>query len=210
MPCQLRCAWPLAFACVSLLLSACAAMDSSPIPDPKTPVRAATADSSEDPAPTASRHARGAPTPTPAPDATAQPLYMSESGGWSIALPPGWELASSYDGNIALSRAGAVAEVMVSPSWGLGLEQLKARTVQDLSAWPGAIDVEAEVVRLPAGEAVWATLEMSSPEHGPFVFILYAMDDVDHHYAISVRGPGDGADLLPIAKALAESFAIND
>ena len=185
-------------------------MDSSPAAILNTPVPTATADSSEDPAPTASTRASGALAPTPTPDATTQALYVSESGGWSIAVPPGWELISSYGENISLSRAGAIAEVMVSPSWGLGLEQLEARTVQDLSAWPEAIDVETEVVRLPAGEAVWATLRMSGPEHGPLVLILYAMDDVDHHYAISVRGPGDGADLQPVAKALAESFTIND
>lgn len=81
--------------------------------------------------------------------------------------------------------------------------------IGDAREWPGAIDVQAEVVRLPAGEAIWATLKMDSPEHGPFVFVLYVMDDADRHYAISVRGPGDGADLLPVANALAESFAIN-
>lgn len=209
MTCQLRYARPLALACVSLLLSACTAMDSSPAATPNMPVPAATADASEDPAPT-SRHASGGTAPTPTADATAQARYVSEAGGWSIAVPPGWELMSSYGEDIALTRAGAIAEVLVSPSWGLGLEQLKARTMQDLSAWPGAVDVEAEVVRLPAGEAVWATLKMSSLEHGPLVFILYRMDDLDHLYAISVRGPGDGADLLPTAKALAESFAIND
>ena len=195
-----------AFAGASVLLSACAAMDSSPAVMLSTPVPIATADLSEDPAPTASTRASSTPTPA----ATPQSIYVSESGGWSISVPPGWELTLSYGENISLSRAGAIAEVMVSPSWGIGLEQLEARTVQDLNVWPEAIDVEAEVVRLPAGEAVWATLEMSSPEHGPLVFILYAMDDVDHHYAISVRGPGDGVDLQPVAKALAESFAIND
>ena len=210
MTCQPRHARQLAVAWVSLLLSACAATDSLPTANQNTPAPTATADSPEDPAPTGSRNASGGPAPTPTADATAQARYVSEAGGWSIALPSGWEVVANHDGDLALSRADAIAEVLVSPSWGLGLEQLKARTVQDLSAWPGATDVEAKVVSLPAGDAVWATLETSSPEHGPAVFILYAIDDRDHHYAISVRGPGDGADLLPVAEALAASFAIND
>ena len=208
MTCQLRYARPLALACVSLLLSACTAMDSSPAATPNMPVPAATADASEDPAPT-SRHASGGTAPTPTADATAQARYVSEAGGWSIAVPPGWEVVFP-EGMFAASGGGAIAEVLVSDSWGLTLEQLKTRTLEDLSAWPEAVEVETELVRLPAGDAVWAALEMNGPEHGPAFFILYRMDDGDGLYAISVRGPGDGADLLPIAKALAESFAIND
>ena len=65
--------------------------------------------------------------------------------------------------------------------------------------------------RLPAGDAVWATLETRHPQHGPATFTVYAMDDGNRHYAISVRGPGDGSALwLAVAKELAESFDIND
>ena len=149
------------------------------------------------------------PSSTPTAEATAQPRFVSESEGWSIAVPPGWEVVSP-NGMFAASGGGAIAEVLVSSSWGLTLEQLETRTLEDLSAWPEAVEVEAELVRLPAGDAVWAALEMNGPEHGPAVFILYRMDDGDRLYAISVRGPGDGADLVPIAKALAESFAIDD
>ena len=147
--------------------------------------------------------------PTPTAEATAQPRFVSESEGWSIAVPPGWEVVSP-NGMFAASGGGAIAEVLVSSSWGLTLEQLETRTLEDLSAWPEAVNVETELVRLPAGNAVWAALEMNGPEHGPAVFILYRMDDGDRLYAISVRGPRDGADLLPIAQALAESFAIDD
>lgn len=211
MPCQKRQAWPLALACASLLLSACGAPDSSPAATASPSVHEATAPTSLDPSPTATRDASGAPALTPTAAASTQARYVSESGGWSVVLPPGWELMARDDQtDIALTRAGGIAEILVSPSWGLGLEQLEARTVEDLSAWPGATEVEAELVRLPAGDAVWATLKTSSPEHGPAVFTLYAIDDGDRHYAISVRGLGDGADLLAVAKALAESFAIND
>ena len=202
---QLRCASPLAFACV--LLGGCAAVDPLPTPTPMTSVPAATAGSSGDPAPTPSTST--APAPTPTAEATAQPRFVSESEGWSITVPPGWEVVSP-NGMFAAIAGGAIAEVLVSPSWGVTLEQLETRTLEDLSAWPEAVEVEAELVRLPAGDAVWAALEMNGPEHGPAVFILYRMDDGDRLYAISVRGPGDGADLLPIAKALAESFAISD
>lgn len=112
--------------------------------------------------------------------------------------------------DVAASGGGAIAEVLVGPSWGLTVEELETRTLEDLSAWPEAVEVEAELVRLPAGDAVWAALDMNGPEHGPAVFVLYRIDNGDRLYAISVRGPGGPADLLPIAEALAESFIIND
>ena len=135
---------------------------------------------------------------------------MSESGGWSIAIPAGWDVVSQTDGSVALSGTGGIAEVLVSPSWGLSLEELGARTVEDLSAWPGVVDVETELVRLPAGDAVRATIESSTPESEPTIFTLYAMDDEAGHYAISVRGLRGGADWAAVANAIAESFAIHD
>lgn len=204
---QMGWARPVAFAGLALFLSACAPMDPVPSLTSSPSAPDAAADSSGDAAPSARTNTSPIQARTASAQPTAQPRYVSESDGWSIALPAGWE-AVSPNGMFASSGGGAIAEVLVGPSWGLTVEELETRTLEDLGAWPEAVQVEAELVRLPAGDAVLAALEMNGPEHGPAVFILYRIDDGDRLYAISVRGPGDGADLLPIAEALAESFVV--
>lgn len=63
-------------------------------------------------------------------------------------------------------------------------------------------------MRLPAGDAVRATLRTTSPDAGPRVFVVYVIEERDRRYAISVRGPEDDGELLADAEALTESFAV--
>lgn len=201
MPFEPRSARPLAFACVPLLLSACGAVDDS------SPTARAT---SIDPSLAASTHASASPSLVPTADASPQRVHVSEAQGWSIVVPPGWEVAVETDSGTALIRDDAIAEILVSPSSGLTLEQLEAQKVVELSAWPGADEVEAQFVRLPAGEALSVTLETIGPNTEPGIFVLYVIEEGERQYAISVRGPQDDGDLLADAEALAESFAIID
>ncbi len=201
----------LALACAGLMLAACSAPDLPPAETPNASSPAATAATFDDASPSASLAASVAPSVTPAAAGSAEARYVSESGGWSVAVPAGWELVAREDqAAITLTRDGAIAEVFSSPSRSLGMEELLARTVDDLSAWEGADVPEAEVVRLPAGEAVWATMATTSAEIGPGTFTAYVIDDGDSSYVISVRGPANGADLLVVAADLAESLAITD
>lgn len=204
MPTELRSARRLAFACASLLLSACGAVvDSSPTASGQVRVTATARAAAS--APTAAA-TTASPSPTAVP--SAQGVYVSEAQEWTIVVPPGWEVVAQRECCLALLGGKRIGEVLVSPASGLTLEQLARQTVEDLSAWPGAADVEAERVRLPAGDAVRATLRTTSPDTGPGVFVLYVIEERDRRYAISVRGPQDDGELLADAEALAESFAI--
>lgn len=197
MPRELRSLMPLAFACVPLVLSACGTVDDA------SPTASGT---SADPTSAAST----LPSLVPTAEASAQAVYLNEAQGWSIVVPPGWEVAVNRDTGTALTRDEAIAEILVSPASGLTLEQLEAQKVDELGAWPGADAVEAQIVRLPAGEALRVTLETISPNTKPGIFVLYVIEEHERQYVISVRGFQDDGDLLADAEAFAESFAITD
>ena len=148
------------------------------------------------------------PSLAPSAEASPQAIHVNEANGWSIVVPPGWEVAANSVGDTALSREGAIAEILVFPASGLKLQQLQAQRVGELSAWPGVEAVEGQIVRLPAGEAVRTSLVTTSPNVEPIVFVSYAIEQGERQYVISVRGPQDDRELLQEAEALAESFAI--
>lgn len=189
-----------ASACVALQLSACAAVDDS-LPTPRAPVEVS---------PAASTLGSPGPSLVATAEATAEDVYVSEAGGWSIVVPDGWELETSPDQQGAvLFRDQAIAEILLTPARGMTIEQLQAQQVEFLSAWPGAHDVESEIVRLLAGEAVRGSLRTTDPNLGPYVFISHVIKKGEWVYGISVRGPQSAGDLQGAAKALAESFAIS-
>lgn len=201
MPRELRSVMPLAFACIPLVLSACGSVDDAS-PTANGP--------SADPSSAASTDASALPSLVPTAEASAQAVYVNEARGWSIVVPPGWEVAANSVGDTALTRDQVIAEILVSPASGLTLEQLEAQKVDELSAWPGVDAVEAQIVRLPAGEAVRVSLETTNPNAEPGIFVLYVIEEGERQYVISVRGPQDDGDLLADAEAFAESFALTD
>jgi len=212
MPSELRPARRLAFACLPLLLSACGSMDVS-LPTASGQVQeSATASAASAPASSAptAEATTASPAQTTAPSAPT--VYVNETQGWSIVVPPGWEVEAQDDCCVALHRDGVIAEVLVSPSGGLTLKELQAQKVAFLGTWPGTDDLRSEIVRLPAGDAVRATLRTTTnPDTGPGIFVLYAIEaGGDTQYVISVRGPQDDSQLLADAESLAESFAILD
>ena len=200
MPRELRSVMPLAFAWIPLVLSACGSVDdASPI---------ATGPSA-DPSSAASTDASSLASLVPTAEASAQAVYVNEAQGWSIVVPPGWEVAANSEGDTALTRDQVTAEILVSPASGLTIEQLEAQKVEELSAWPGVDGVEAQIVRLPAGEAVRASLETTT-NAGPGILVFYWIEEGERQYVISIRGLQDDGDLLADAEALAESFALID
>ncbi len=212
MPSEFRSAKLLTFACLPIVLSACGAVDASSPPASKQVQGSATAS----PASTAASSAPTATVATASPAQTAAPssptVYVSETHGWSVVVPRGWEVVAQNDCCVALHRAGVTAEILVSPSGGLTIEQLQAEKVAFLGTWPGTNDLRSEIVRLPAGDAVRATLRTTTnPDAGPGIFVLYAIEaGGDTQYVISVRGPQDDSELLADAETLAESFVILD
>lgn len=213
MPSEPRPAGRLAFACLPLLLNACGAggdLSAAASEQVQGSAVASVASAAASSAPTAE-----ATTASPAQASAPSPptVYVNETQGWSIVVPPGWEvLVAQDDCCFALHRDGVIAEVLVSPSGGLTLEQLQAEKVAFLGTWPGTDDLRSEIVRLPAGDAVRATLRTTTnPDTGPGIFVLYAIEaGGDTQYVISVRGPQDDSQLLADAESLAESFAILD
>jgi len=200
MPRELRSVMPLAFAWIPLVLSACGIVDdASPIANGP----------SADPSSAASTDASSLASLVPTAEASAQAVYVNEAQGWSIVVPPGWEVAANSEGDTALTRDQVTAEILVSPASGLTIEQLEAQKVEELSAWPGVDGVEAQIVRLPAGEAVRASLETTT-NAGPGVLVFYWVEEGERQYVISIRGLQDDGDLLADAEALAESFALID
>ena len=208
----------LVLACASLLLAACGAPVPSPAETSNAPVPATTAATSNDAPPSAPRGPSLAPSVTPS-AGSAEARYVSQAGGWSVAVPAGWEVEAREDqGSIMLLRDGAIGEIFTSPSSGLAIEELLAQTVELLSTWEGADAPEAAVVRLPAGEAVWATMATRDAYNGSDTgapatpidgtITSYQIDDGESWYSISVRGTA--ANLPEVAKDLAESFAIAD
>ena len=200
MPRELRSVMPLAFAWIPLVLSACGSVDdASPI---------ATGPSADPPS-AASTDASSLASLVPTAEASAQAVYVNEAQGWSIVVPPGWEVAANSEGDTALTRDQVTAEILASPASGLTIEQLEAQKVEELSAWPGVDGVEAQIVRLPAGEAVRASLETTT-NAGPGILVFYWIEEGERQYVISIRGLQDDGDLLADAEALAESFALID
>ena len=200
MPRELRSVMPLAFAWIPLVLSACGSVDdASPIANGP----------SADPSSAASTDASSLASLVPTAEASAQAVYVNEAQGWSIVVPPGWEVAANSEGDTALTRDQVTAEILASPASGLTIEQLEAQKVEELSAWPGVDGVEAQIVRLPAGEAVRASLETTT-NAGPGVLVFYWVEEGERQYVISIRGLQDDGDLLADAEALAESFALID
>ena len=200
MPRELRCVRPLAFAWLPLVLSACGIVDdASPIANGP----------SADPSSAASTDASSLASLVPTAEASAQAVYVNEAQGWSIVVPPGWEVAANSEGDTALTRDQVTAEILASPASGLTIEQLEAQKVEELSAWPGVDGVEAQIVRLPAGEAVRASLETTT-NAGPGILVFYWIEEGERQYVISIRGLQDDGDLLADAEALAESFALID
>lgn len=198
---ELRSVLPLALAWILLVLSACGSVDDAS-PTASGP--------SADPSSAASTDASALRSLVPTAEASPQTVYVNEAGGWSIVVPPGWEVAANSVGHTALTRDQVIAEILVSPASGLTLEQLQAQRVDELSTWPGMDSVEGQIVRLPVGEAVRTTLEMTHPNGEPAVFVSYAIEEGERQYVISVRGPQDDGDLLEDAEAFAESFALTD
>ena len=136
---------------------------------------------------------------------------MNEAQGWSVVLPVGWEVVAQNDQWAAVSPEDTIAEILVGPSSGLTLRELEAQKVDELIAsWPGLDDIESDVVRLPAGEALNVTLESTNAEVGVVVFTMYLIEQGDRQYVISVRAPDDRDKVLAAADVLAESFAILD
>lgn len=198
---ELRSVLPLALAWIPLMLGACGSVDDAS--------RTANGPSA-DPSSSASTRASASPSLATTAEASPQAVYVNEVYGWSIAVPPGWEVATNSAGDTALTRDRVIAEILVSPASGMTLEQLQAQRVDELSTWPGMDSVEGQIVRLPVGEAVRTTLEMTHPNGEPAVFVSYAIEEGERQYVISVRGPQDDGDLLEDAEAFAESFALTD
>jgi hypothetical protein len=138
--------------------------------------------------------------------------YVNERHGWSIVVPPGWDVREAPDGCcVALEREGAIAEVLVSPSGGLTLEELQAEKMAFFRTWSGTDDHRSEIVPLPAGDAVMVTFRTSTnPDVGPGIFVHYAIPRGDTQFVISVRGREDDRALVAEAEQLAESLAIRD
>jgi hypothetical protein len=144
-----------------------------------------------------------APSPTAS---VAAGLYVNEAGGWSIMLPAEWEVASENGSDAFLIRDDMIAEVLVGPSTGQTLQELEAEKVEHLSTWSGAGNIESDIVRLPAGEAIKVSIKWAN-EIDSGVFILHMIEKGDRQYAISVRGPEvSAADV----EALVQSFVILD
>jgi hypothetical protein len=198
VPRVLRASRPLGLA-FCLALGACGAVDDASL----------MASSSSDFTPAASTHASGSQSLVPTPAASPGDVYVNEARGWSIVVPTGWELMENSIGDVALTRDQVIAEILVFPASGLTLEQLQAQKQDDLSAWQGAGLPEAQIVRIPAGEAVNITMEIAHPNGNPGVFVLYVIEKGEWQYVISLRGPQDDR-VLADAEALAESFAIID
>ena len=185
----------LASAGVALSLCACANADAVP-----------TATSADATAPPSTR-AREPATLAPSASRTVGDLYVSSSGLWSIVVPPGWKLEAELESAAAFTRGNTIAEVLVSPSSGLTSEELEAEVLDFLSTWPGAADVESDFVRLPAGEALRATMVFGGPPGPRSRFISYTLLEAETRYVVSVRGRDNG-NLLTAAEALAESFSV--
>ena len=189
-----RSAIHLALACLALVLSACGTVDDVS-PTGRAP---------------ASPHASAVASHVPTADASPQDVYVNQVHGWSIVVPPGWEVMENGIGDTALTRDQVIVEILVLPATGLSLEELGAQRAEELGEWPGAGSVETELVRLPAGQAVRNTMEMVHPNGELGIFVAYLIQEGERQYVISTRGPLDDGALVADAEALAESFAIND
>ncbi len=184
-----------------LLLCACGTVQ-----DP-TPA-ATSGETTAAPTTRASRAAAEPPSPGPSPG----DRHENVAGGWSIVVPTGWEIvAETGDGNAALSRNDAIAEILVGSSSDLSLEELEAQKVEEISrVWTGASGIESSLVHLPAGDAVRVIFETAGPPGTDTrgIFILYVIEEADTQYVISVRRTPAIDGLLADAEAIAESLAV--
>ena len=151
---RLRATRHLAFVGVAIVLAACGTPE-VPSPDTSTAPAASASTRAEPSAVLSTPGASGTflATPTAAPSAEGQ-LYVNEAQGWSVLVPAGWEVVGTDD-SAGFAADGLIAEILVSPSSGLTLQELEAQKVDLLSNWQGLESIESELVRLPAGEAVW-------------------------------------------------------
>ena len=139
-------------------------------------------------------------------------VYSSEAFGWSVVLPPGWQVAGDRPNGTALARGDAIAEVLVGPASGLPLEDLMTHKVAETKRIFGVDEVVSEIVRLPAGEALQLTFPIRAADGTDRggTFILYLIEVGDTQYVVSVRSPEHVDGLLADATALAESFDVSD
>jgi hypothetical protein len=93
----------LGFGLVLPVLSACATEVAPPTPTP--------ADASEPPVAIATETASWPPTAAP----TRAGLHVNEAGGWSIVLPPGWEVEAQNGTGTSFTgpQVGEIAESLV-------------------------------------------------------------------------------------------------
>jgi hypothetical protein len=147
----------------------------------------------------------------PSADATMTTVYVNEAQGWSIEMPTGWNVLVENATGAALGGDDGFVEILLAPASGLTLEQREAQRVAEVNTWPGAAEIESDVVSLPAGEAVRLIFETELPPNAPPAwFIFYVFEEGETQYVMSVRGPKDNDELPAVAEALAESFAILD
>lgn len=203
MPRELRPVLLSLLAWIPLLLGACGSVDDAS-PTANGP--------SAEPSPSASTRASASASLEPTAEASPPEVYVNEVHGWSLVVPPGWEVITNPEGFAALIGDQMTGEILVGPASGMTLEQLQAEREAFLRTWPGMDAVEGEIVRLPVGEAVRTTLEMTHPDGEPEVFVWHAIEEGEWQYVILVRGrgPQDDGDLLGVAEAFAESFALID
>jgi len=205
---RLRATRHLAFLSLAIVFAACGGTDVPPPATSTSPAASGSTPPEQSAVPTTPQADESSvPTLTAAPSPEGE-LYVNEAQGWSVTVPAGWEVVGTGE-SAAFVKDGLIAEVLVSPSSGLTLQELETQKVEFLSNWQGMVDIESELVRLPAGEAVWVTLESSVPDVvGQTTFTMYAIEEGDTQFVISVRALDDRERVLAAAEALAESFAI--
>jgi hypothetical protein len=197
----LRAIRQLTLVSVSLLLVACGAVtDASPT------ARSTALEAS----PSTGPRAAAPHSPVPTESTTDGEVYVNETRGWSIVVPRGWEVQANQMGDTALVRDQVIAEVLVFPASGLPIESLEAEKLDEVMALFDPVEAEAEIIRLPAGEAVNVSARTNYANSAPGFFVVYVIEKDEWQYVISVRGPETDTNLLHDAEALAKSFALLD
>ena len=202
--------WLRPLSCLGVLLATACGTTAPSLPATSADDSAratAVADASAVPPPTESLAPPS--TASAVPSADGQ-LYVNEAGGWSVVVPAGWELGVGNDDAAFVTSDDYIGEIFVAPSSGLTLAELEVRKVDELlSTWPGIQDIESDLVRLPAGDALRITFESTSPDtNSRNALASYIIEHNDRQYVISVRGPYDRDQVLAAAEALATSFAL--
>jgi hypothetical protein len=147
----------------------------------------------------------------PTPDPSTPMAYVNKGQAWSIGLPDGWTVERDDASGAILLADDAFAEILLAPASGLTPRQHEAKRLAEFTTWPGAGEIESDVVSLPAGKAIRLIFKTApGPNAAPSWFIFYVFEEGDTQYVMSVRGPTDNEDVPAVAEALAESFAILD